>query len=163
MTPLRRWLATLPVAAVVLSGWQAAKAPEQPIPYSHRTHIALGLECRNCHTNPDPGEVMGIPKASVCMGCHQTVKKDSPHIQKLATFAQSRREIPWVRVYQIPAYVRFSHREHLATGATCATCHGEVKTRDVLWREANIHMGGCMECHLKNQASNDCSFCHEPK
>src|SRR2546427_7001080 len=36
----------------------------QPIPYSHKQHIALGLKCGNCHEMPDPGELMGIPAAA---------------------------------------------------------------------------------------------------
>jgi len=35
---------------------QKANPPEQPIPYSHKQHIALGLTCKDCHTNPDPGD-----------------------------------------------------------------------------------------------------------
>ena len=41
--------------------------PVQPVPYSHKTHLAMGLKCSNCHTNPDPGEVMGFPAESKCM------------------------------------------------------------------------------------------------
>jgi hypothetical protein len=29
-------------------------APEQPLPYSHKQHLAFGLECKACHANPDP-------------------------------------------------------------------------------------------------------------
>ena len=27
-------------------------APAQPLPYSHKKHLALGLRCQQCHTNP---------------------------------------------------------------------------------------------------------------
>ena len=33
-------------------------APAQPLPYSHKTHISRGLQCRQCYTNPDPGGAM---------------------------------------------------------------------------------------------------------
>ncbi len=106
------------LAAAALSG--AADPPEQPIPYSHKKHLAMGLKCANCHTMPDPGEMMGIPAAAKCMTCHQAVKKDSPAIQKLAAFAKKRRrDSTWVRVYRIPSYVDFSHKAHLDGGATC--------------------------------------------
>jgi hypothetical protein len=36
----------------------APAGPAQPIPYSHKRHLALGLECRQCHVNPDAGEMM---------------------------------------------------------------------------------------------------------
>lgn len=106
---------------------------------------------------------MGFPAAAKCMSCHASVKKDSPHIQKVASFARDGREIPWARVYQIPSYVAFSHRAHKEAGAECQTCHGPVAERDVLWRETDISMGGCMDCHRKTKASNDCTYCHEPR
>jgi hypothetical protein len=80
-------------------------AQEQPIPYSHKTHLAMGLKCNSCHKNADPGEFMGFPAESFCMSCHQTVKTDSPHIQKLAAAAKENKPLPWVRVYRIPNYV----------------------------------------------------------
>src|SRR5262249_48891503 len=101
-------IALLAITAAVY----AAEPPVQPIPYSHRQHIALGLKCGNCHEMPDPGEMMGIPAAAKCMTCHQSVKKASPAIQKLAGFVERKELVPWVRVYQIPAYVVFSHKNH---------------------------------------------------
>lgn len=142
---------------------QTAAPIEQPIPYSHKLHLSKGLQCKTCHTNVDPGEVMGIPKVSTCMACHRAIKTDSPHIQTLAAAAAEKKEIKWKRVYQIPAYVYFSHRLHLDTGATCENCHGNVKERDVLFKEGDISMGGCMACHQQHKAPNDCSTCHEPK
>ena len=34
----------------------AALWAEQPIPYSHKKHVAMGLECKGCHTMPGKGE-----------------------------------------------------------------------------------------------------------
>jgi hypothetical protein len=138
-------------------------APAQPIPFSHKQHLALKLQCKMCHANPEPGEMMGIAAASVCMQCHSSIKTESPAIQKLASFAADKREIPWVRVYQIPGYVDFSHKTHLNSGATCETCHGHVEQRDALFRESNISMGGCMDCHRAHKATIDCTGCHEQK
>jgi len=34
-----------------------ADAPEQPLPFSHKTHAGtMKVACKMCHTNPDPGE-----------------------------------------------------------------------------------------------------------
>jgi hypothetical protein len=137
--------------------------PEQPLPFSHKTHISAGLVCSACHRNQDPGESMGFPQPSFCMGCHKTVAADRPAIKSLADYAAENKRIPWVRVYRIPSYVFFSHREHLKKGAKCETCHGQVATRDALFRESDISMGGCMDCHRRNSASNECNFCHDPK
>ncbi|MBI3471917.1 MAG: cytochrome c3 family protein [Candidatus Solibacter usitatus] len=142
----------------------AAEPPTQPIPYSHKQHLALGLKCKDCHTQPDPGELMTLPATSRCMACHAGVKKDSPAIQKLAAFDRDKRPVPWVRVYQIPSYVFFSHQAHLESGtATCETCHGKVAERDLLAKEGDVSMGGCMSCHRANKASLDCTFCHEQR
>ena len=112
---------------------------------------------------PDPGESMGFPATTKCMACHKTIATGSEHIQKLAEYAEQKRKIPWKRVYQIPSYVLFSHKAHLETGATCENCHGNVKDREQLWKEVDISMGGCMECHRTHQASLDCGYCHEPR
>jgi len=138
--------------------------PTQPIPYSHKHHVSvLKLKCADCHTNPPPGEMMGFPATSKCMACHIAIAKDKPSIVKLAEAAKAKKDIEWVRIYQIPAFVAFSHKAHLEAGATCNKCHGNVAQRDVLFKETDISMGACMTCHRENKASNDCGFCHEPR
>ena len=97
------------------------------------------------------------------MQCHSSVKTDSLHIQKLAGYAESKRPIPWVRVYQIPTFVFFSHRAHLEAGNTCQECHGAVAEREQMAREVNLNMSGCMACHKTKNASNDCLYCHEQR
>jgi hypothetical protein len=139
-------------------------APVQPLPYSHKQHVALGLDCRLCHVNPDPGTLMTYPAAALCMSCHQTTAADRPAIQKLAGFASSGKPIPWVRVYQLPDFVFWNHRSHLAAGIECATCHGPVAQRDVIAQETSIlTMQGCLSCHEKRQVLTDCGDCHTPR
>jgi hypothetical protein len=136
----------------------------QPIPYSHKQHLALaGLGCDVCHRNADPGEFMGLPPESVCMLCHRVVKADSPHIQKLAAADRDKKPMPWVRVYQLLPYVYFSHRVHTTAGTTCETCHGPVRERDVMTREVVHNMNTCMACHAEKNARNDCAACHEER
>jgi len=154
---------------VALAAWIALaqappEAPVQPIPYSHKHHVGtLKLQCTFCHENKDPGESMGIPASAKCMGCHKSIKTDSPHIQKLTELNTANRPVPWKRVYQIPSYVFFSHKEHLKAGNTCLECHGPVAERETLRKEVPTNMGACMECHQKKKAPNDCSFCHEAR
>ena len=139
-------------------------APVQPIPYSHKKHIALGLECRTCHVNPEPGTLMTFPPTSLCMTCHQGVAADRPAIQKLAGYAASGKPIPWIRIYKIADYVFWKHKPHLRTDITCAGCHGPVAERDVLAEETNIvTKPGCMTCHEKRQILTDCGDCHTPR
>jgi len=142
----------------------AADAPEQPVPFSHQLHIGtVKLQCKMCHPNPDPGESMTLPAASVCMQCHSAIKADSPAIQKLAQFAKDNKPVPWVRVYQIPNYVNYNHRVHLNAKNVCSDCHANVAESVKVSREGDISMGACINCHQKKGASADCSFCHELK
>lgn len=143
---------------------QPPAGPVQPLPYSHKTHVGLGLPCRVCHTNPDAGKLMTFPPAAFCMGCHQTVAADRPSIQKLAEYARSGEEIPWVRVYRVPDYVYWRHGSHLEAEVECAECHGPVAERDVIRLETNVtRMLGCQTCHDKRQAFTDCAACHAPR
>jgi hypothetical protein len=139
------------------------RGPEQPVPYSHKTHVALGLKCNACHRNPDPGEAMGLPAESFCMGCHATVKSESAAIRKIAAAFASKEPLPWVRVYRIPAFVYFSHRVHTKAGTSCETCHGPVRERDVVVREVVHNMKACMACHTASNAPNECNTCHEER
>lgn len=158
-----RWpKAALAAAGVLLlAAGSRGQQREQPVPYSHKLHLALGLQCASCHPNADPGEYMGFPAESFCMGCHQAIKADSPHIEKLAAAARDGKPMPWVRVYQLPPRVYFSHRVHTAAGTTCETCHGPVRERDVMTREVAHDMKACMACHAAAKARNDCGACHE--
>jgi hypothetical protein len=136
---------------------------QQPVPYSHKTHLALGLKCESCHKNADPGESMGFPAESLCMGCHQAIKADSPHIEKVAAAASEKKPLPWVRVYQLPTYVYFSHRVHTAAAATCDSCHGAVRELEVMTKEVQHNMRSCMACHAATKARMDCKACHEER
>jgi len=133
----------------------------QPIPFSHKTHSAQNIECGVCHSNPDPGESMAFPDSTLCMACHQTVAVAKLAIKKLARFSQSKRPIPWVRVYSVPAFVFWSHRTHLDAAQLCADCHGNVSQMDVLQATNVTTMDGCVQCHEKKDASTGCVICHE--
>ena len=143
---------------------QTAKSPEppvQPLPFSHKAHLKQGLECLGCHTNPDPGEKMGFSSTTQCMACHEDVAADKPAIKELARFHRNREAVPWIRIYQNPDWVWFSHRAHIEAGAKCDRCHGAVAQRDALWKEVPLTMESCMKCHRENNASNACNYCHE--
>jgi hypothetical protein len=134
---------------------------EQPIAFSHKAHVAQGMKCLDCHPIRGDGFQAGFPREAACMGCHATVKKESAQIRKLAEFAQSRKPVPWARVYTIPAYVWFSHASHFTDAKIeCQACHGPVGEREVLGKERPTNMHSCMQCHAKHGASNGCDFCH---
>jgi hypothetical protein len=136
-------------------------APVQPLPYSHKTHLALGLSCGGCHTNPDPGNMMTFPATAKCMQCHAAVAADKPAIQKLSEFAKAGQPIPWVRVYQLTAGVNWSHRKHIQAGLQCVMCHGEVSKLDGMAQTTGVtSMATCIACHQARNAPTVCQTCH---
>lgn len=135
--------------------------PEQPIPYSHKTHLALGLPCATCHTNPDPGNLMTFPATAKCMSCHHSVAANKPSIKKLASFSKSGQPIPWVRVYKILPGVNWTHRKHLEAGMKCQMCHGQVQEMDRMSEATSVTtMGVCLKCHQDHGAPTVCQICH---
>lgn len=135
--------------------------PSQPIPYSHKTHLALGLQCQMCHVNPEPGNKMTFPATSTCMTCHANVAKDKPSIQKLAQYAASKEAVPWVRVYQVLPGINWSHRTHVQAGMKCEMCHGQVQQLDVMAEVTSVTtMAVCLNCHQAHNAKTACATCH---
>jgi hypothetical protein len=136
-------------------------APEQPIPYSHKTHLAIGLDCKTCHKNPEPGNLMTFPATSICMSCHVSVATQKPSIKKLASLAKSGQPIPWVRVYTITKGVSWTHRKHLEAGIQCETCHGQVAELAAMSQVTSVTtMGVCINCHKLHNAPTVCQTCH---
>lgn len=135
--------------------------PVQPVPFSHKQHLALGLQCQDCHTNPDPGDLITFPASGKCIKCHATVAKETAAVLKLAELAHSKDPIPWTRVYILLPGVRWSHREHLATGVKCETCHGSVAQMDVMAEVTGVTaMTSCIHCHEMHTAPTACRTCH---
>ncbi len=136
-------------------------APAQPLPFSHKTHVALGLVCQSCHTNPDPGSLMTYPATETCMSCHLTVATDKTSVLSLQEFAESGQKIPWVRVYAVTPGVDWSHRAHLDSGTQCETCHGDIsQTEAVSESKAVVAMATCISCHEARGAKAECVTCH---
>ncbi len=134
----------------------------QPIPFSHKRHIALALKCKDCHPNPDPGEAMTLPSAAKCMQCHVSIANDKPAVQRLAEYARNKQDVPWVSIYHLPNWVFWNHRTHLDAHTGCDSCHGDVSSMNVITRVTNAStMGGCVACHQKKEASTGCQTCHE--
>jgi hypothetical protein len=136
-------------------------APEQPLPYSHQTHVRMGLACRLCHVNPAPGKEMSFPATSTCMNCHTSVITGRPAIQKLTQYARSKQPIPWVRVYRVLPGVTWTHGKHLQAAVQCETCHGAVgDLQSMSQTTAVTAMASCISCHQARGASTACAVCH---
>ena len=167
------WVVMLSLAAMTTAAQQAPAAPaageyrpppapEQPLPYSHKTHLAQGLKCVMCHESVETDDHATLPPTATCMGCHANVRTDSPHIQKLKESDDKGETIPWRRVYRLPSFVYFSHKQHVTDAkVTCDTCHGDVPQMEVMQKVKDISMAACIECHKTHAARVNCDTCHE--
>lgn len=132
----------------------------QPVPFNHAKHAAAGIKCLDCHPGANKQELATLPKAEQCMLCHQTIAAESEEIKKLAAIQRESEKIDWVRVYEVPDFVFFSHVNHVKGGVDCETCHGPVGQREVLAKEVSTSMTTCMNCHAAREVPNHCHFCH---
>jgi hypothetical protein len=176
-----------------LPGDHRGYEPVQPIAYSHRLHAGeLGVPCLYCHSGAERSRHAGIPAVSTCMNCHRFVKAPratvraeeelakkegrkprlvvSPEIARLEKAVKTNTPIRWARIHQLPDFVYFDHRPHVAAGVQCQKCHGPIETMERVRQAESLNMGWCVNCHrgrdgtrlagLPVKASSDCSSCH---
>ena len=150
-----------PEAAPAATTETAGTPFTQPIDFSHHHHVTeIGLDCQMCHVYARRSQVAGIPSVQRCAGCHEQVLTDAPEVRRLMEFWENEEPIPWVRVHDLPDYVRFSHKRHVRGGVTCAECHGDVGQMESAVQVESLSMGWCLNCHQEREASRDCLICH---
>ena len=126
-------------------------------------------EERKPNEEQEPSEVK-LPKRIISERLaefYKLVGVDDPSAWKPGDRLKS---IPWVRVHNLPDYVYFDHRAHVAVGVKCQRCHGEVESMQRMQQTATLSMGWCVSCHREAtrnginkkavHASTDCSVCH---
>ena len=88
---------------------------EQPVLFPHNKHVAVGLDCLDCHSSADKRATAGMPSVRKCMLCHEKLATDKPGVQKVRDYAARKIEIPWERVYRFDkeALVKFRHAPHI--------------------------------------------------
>lgn len=130
-------------------GVQQGYAPKQPIAFSHKLHAGeYEIDCNYCHTGVNKSRAATIPAANICMNCHGVVKKESPEIQKIYAAIENDQPIEWVRVHNLPDLAYFNHSQHVnVAGVECETCHGDIKTMEVVEQRSSLTMGWCIDCH----------------
>jgi hypothetical protein len=147
--------------AVESAAPDAGTPGEQPIAFSHARHVEqAGIDCQFCHAYARRGPVAGIPSVERCAGCHRGILTERPEIVKLLEYWEEEMPIPWIRVHDLPDYVRFSHKAHVRSGIDCAACHGDVARMDIAVQVESLSMGWCVDCHTARDASRDCLICH---
>src|SRR5687768_18595494 len=87
---------------VSLVGIHQGYAPEQPIAFSHKLHAGQNqIDCLYCHFGATRSRHAGIPPASVCMGCHDLLQKETADIQKVKEAVAQSRPIEWIKVHNL--------------------------------------------------------------
>ena len=157
----------------VLPVAEKREGPVQPILFSHVIHAgSYRLDCQYCHTGAWRSSSAGLPSVERCMGCHKIVAaQGNEQVQKLHAYWDKQQPIPWVRIFKIPEHAQFPHKNHIAAGLQCQTCHGRIEAMEQVHAKtgqnivndlANLSgmsipptkltMGWCVECH---RAVND--------
>jgi len=140
---------------------QAPGERRQPIAFSHRVHAGTNaIPCQLCHTYARRGPVAGIPSVQRCVQCHQTVTPEEPEVVKLMAYWKDKKPIAWLRVHDLPDYVRFTHKPHVVAGVACQSCHGDVAKMESAVQIESLSMGWCLNCHKERHAPTDCLVCH---
>lgn len=149
---------------------QTQKPPEQPIQFTHKLHVGLGVQCLYCHPGALRGPSPGLPTQAKCWGCHQQVAKTqtSPKLAVLVDYVKNNKPIQWVPVAQLPDFVHFVHRPHIAAGLNCENCHGDMTKVEIAQNPQVMNMGWCLNCHRQKAGNDqekltkltDCGTCH---
>lgn len=145
-------------------------SPEQPIQFPHNRHVALGVQCLYCHPGALRGSSPGLPTQTKCWGCHQqlAITKTSALLKPLVEAVENSRPIEWVPVAQVPDFVHYRHRPHIAAGLNCETCHGDFSKMTIYENPQLLNMGWCLDCHRERSEDDaelrarliDCGTCH---
>ena len=161
-------LAVFSVAAYGVALTQ--RSPEQPIQFPHNRHVAMGIQCLYCHPGALRGPSPGLPTQSKCWGCHQqmAITQTSVLLRPLVSAVENNEPLQWVPVAQVPDFVHFIHRPHIAAGLNCENCHGDFSDVTVYENPQVMNMGWCLTCHKQRSQDNpelrtkltDCGTCH---
>jgi hypothetical protein len=160
MSPMGRvgmLIAVLSVFSIAVYGiYITQQSPEQPIEFRHDVHVKLGVQCLYCHPGALRGPSPGLPTQNKCWGCHQQIAKTftSDRLEVLVEYIERDEPIAWVPVAQVPDFVHFTHRPHVAAGLNCETCHGDMSTMEIAENQQVLNMGWCLECHKSRTEDN---------
>ena len=147
--------------------------PIQPIHYSHRIHAGENqIECKYCHSSARTSKHSGIPSLNVCMNCHKAIAEVAPEtateeyskefydkeIAKLydaagwdpatRTYSGEEKPVKWVRIHNLPDFAYFNHSQHVTVaGIECQKCHGPIEEMEIVYQNAPLTMGWCINCH----------------
>jgi len=119
----------------------------QPVPFSHKHHANLGIDCRYCHTSVEDSSFANIPPTKTCMNCHNVMWNEAPMLEPIRDSWANKEPLEWNRVHDLPDFVYFDHSIHVNKGIGCSTCHGEVDKMPLIRKEHALFMKWCLDCH----------------
>ncbi len=137
--------------------------------FSHKQHLAEGVQCKQCHTRITSSKTSAqndLPTGEACDACHGdqhpqidfAAAGSDRHCADCHTHVEEQR-VTATSILPKPN-LKFSHAAHLARGDACETCHGDMTKIGL----ATIHQlpdeATCLTCHDGNQASQRCATCH---
>ena len=146
------FLAVVPIAA----------AEEQPIAFSHEIHATQDqIPCQYCHIYARRSFSSGVPPVSICLGCHGTkeaplIFPESVEVNKMRDYWSKKEPIPWVKIHDLPDYVRFPHKKHITADAERFkpgaedSCDEATDARSLACKVKAFKQGGdvrCTACH----------------
>jgi len=159
------WLTGIGLCLFLLAGGASsalAQQQEQPINFSHQIHAGQdGIPCQYCHLYARRSNSSGVPPVTTCIGCHgpneqKIIRPDSPEVDKMRNYWADQAPIPWVKIHDIPDYVRFPHKKHIGAdparfidGAGSA-CDLQKDPRSLECKVQKFRKGGdtrCTACH----------------
>ena len=147
--------------------------PVQPIHFSHKIHAGDNqIECKFCHSSARVSKTSGIPSLNVCMNCHKSISEVAEEtateeyskefydgeIAKLydavgwdvaqQAYTGETEPVKWIRIHNLPDFAYFNHAQHVEVGGiACQTCHGPVQEMEIMYQDAPLTMGWCVNCH----------------
>jgi hypothetical protein len=164
-------LLVLAVLVLTLQNRAVATADAIDIRFNHQKHLAAGVPCLFCHSGALNGAVASLPSSQKCVGCHLNIQVTSAEGQKtveqLLQSWEEGRPLRWPKIVDLPDFVYFSHRPHIAAGKNCEYCHGDVSQMTMARLAYRINMGFCLKnCHrhqepAKRERLMDCATCHQ--
>jgi hypothetical protein len=140
---------------------QTQTSPEQPLQFRHDLHVTKGVQCLYCHPGALRGPSPGLPTITKCWSCHQQLEitKTSARLQPMRDAIDPVTNKPksilvWIPVAQVPDFVHFVHRPHIAAGLNCENCHGDVSKMEIYENPQVMNMGWCIKCHKNRTEDN---------
>ncbi len=164
------------------------KEQEQPVLFSHDTHLKNGLECTVCHYLRPDGSFSGIPTTEECTICHKVLLgKSLEEKEYFDVYISGNKDVAWLKYQKQPDNVFFSHAAHALQACNicheyseqelCTKCHiNIVKSKNPAQVKENrltsyttdtMKMWACEECHANpnhldaTSSSNACFVCHK--